>query len=224
MQGRHEVKHYINLTDYYVLRQRLGTVLYRDPHVGSDGTYHIRSLYFDTPEDRALREKLDGVRDRDKFRIRYYNQDTSFIQLEKKSKRGDMCYKEAIRLEKAEAQAIADGDFAWMKEREEPLLKELYFNMMQDNLRAKTIVDYRRDPFVYPAGNCRVTLDHHIRTGLRCIDFLDPDCTTIPVADDAIILEVKWDAFLPDLVRDAVHLQSRRSTAFSKYAACRAYD
>jgi hypothetical protein len=224
MRGRHEVKHYINLTDYYILRQRLEAVLYRDPHVGADGTYQIRSLYFDTPEDLALREKLDGVRDRDKFRIRYYNQDTSFIQLEKKSKRGDTCFKEAIRIQMEQAQALAEGEFSWMKDKEEPLLAELYRSMAQQNLRAKTIVDYERNPFIYPAGNVRITLDHHIRTGLRCTDFLNPDCTTIPIMEDAIILEVKWDAYLPDIVRDAVQLHSRRPTAFSKYAMCRAYD
>jgi hypothetical protein len=224
MRGRHEVKHYINLTDYYILRQRLRTVLYQDPNVGADGMYHIRSLYFDTPEDTALREKLDGVRDRDKYRIRYYNHDISFIHLEKKSKRGDACIKEAVQLSAEEAQAIVDGDFAWMKDSEEALIVELYQKMMKTNLRPKTIVDYQRDPFIYPAGNVRVTLDHHIRTGLRRTDFLNPDCITIPIMDDAIILEVKWDAYLPDIVRDAVQLNSRSSTAFSKYAACRAYE
>jgi hypothetical protein len=117
-----------------------------------------------------------------------------------------------------------DGDLEWMKESPVPLIQELYRNMVQNQLAPKTIVDYQRDPFVYPAGNVRVTLDHHIRTGLRCTDFLNPDCITIPVVDDAIILEVKWDAYLPDIVRDAVQLHSRRSTAFSKYAVCRAYD
>jgi hypothetical protein len=224
MLGRHEVKHYINLTDYYILRQRLRAVLYPDANVGADGTYHIRSLYFDTPDDTALREKLDGVRDRDKYRIRYYNQNIFFIHLEKKSKRGDACIKEAVQLDAAEAQAIVDGDLDWMKEREEPLIRELYQKMVQTQLKPQTIVDYQRDPFVYPAGNVRVTLDHHIRTGLRCTDFLNTDCLTVPVMDDAIILEVKWDEYLPDIVRDAVQLDSRRSTAFSKYAACRAYD
>jgi hypothetical protein len=85
-------------------------------------------------------------------------------------------------------------------------------------------VDYERDPFVYPAGNVRVTLDHDIRTGLNSTDFLNPACITIPAAQDVIILEVKWDGFLPDLVRDAVRLDSRSATAFSKYAACRIYD
>jgi hypothetical protein len=224
MQGRHEIKHYINLTDYYVLRQRLKAVLYQDSHAGADGCYHIRSLYFDTLEDTALREKLDGVRDRDKFRIRYYNYDTSFIQLEKKSKRGNICIKKATRLDAEQSQAIVDGDLEWMKESNDELIRELYDNMSVKQLRPKTIVDYHRDPFTYPAGNVRVTLDHHIRTGLYRTDFLNPDCITIPIADNAIILEVKWDAYLPEIVRDVVQLGSRQATAFSKYAGCRVYD
>ena len=73
-------------------------------------------------------------------------------------------------------------------------------------------------------GNVRVTLDHHIRTGVNCRDFLNPDSITIPAAENVIILEVKWDAFLPDIIRDAVQLPGRRAGAFSKYAACRIYE
>ena len=69
-----------------------------------------------------------------------------------------------------------------------------------------------------------MTLDYDIRTGLGCTDFLNPDCVTIPAGDSPVILEVKWDAFLPDIIRDAVQLSGRRSAAFSKYAVCRIYD
>ena len=111
-----------------------------------------------------------------------------------------------------------------MEGREDPLIREFRYRIRTDGLRPQTIVDYIRDPFVYPAGNVRVTLDHDIRTGLRSTDFLNRNCPTIPVVDDAIILEVKWDRFLPDLVKDAVQVPSRSASAYSKYAACRAYD
>lgn len=224
MKGRHEIKHYLSLTDYYVLKSRLSAVLYSDPHTGPDGTYLIRSLYFDTPTDKALREKLDGVKDRDKFRIRYYNGDTSLIHLEKKSKRSSLCLKSSAVITARQAQTIVDGDFEWMRDAKEPLFNELYGKMRTEGLKPRTIVDYIRDPFIFPAGNVRVTLDHHIRTGISCTDFLDPDCVTVPVVDNAIILEVKWDEYLPDIVRDVVQVPNRRATAFSKYAVCRVYD
>ena len=220
---RHEWKIEVNAPDLLVLRQRLRCVLKPDPHA-VNGCYCIRSLYFDTPEDKALREKLDGVPRREKFRIRYYNGDLSCIHLEKKSKIAGLGRKDTAVLTPEQAQNIVDGKLSWMAGSEAPLLLELYGKMRTQRLGPKTIVDYTREPFVYRPGNVRVTLDYNIRTGLRCTDFLNVRCPTIPVPEDPAILEVKWDAFLPDTVRDLVQLPGRRSGAFSKYAACRSYD
>ncbi|MBR1845315.1 MAG: polyphosphate polymerase domain-containing protein [Oscillospiraceae bacterium] len=223
MQYRHEWKHEINRSDLITLRQRLRAVAKIDPHA-IDGRYMIRSLYFDTPTDRALREKLDGVNRREKFRIRYYNGDTSLIHLEKKSKLNGLGTKASALLTRQEAQAIVDGELDWMAEcGDRPLVQELYSKMRSQTLRPKTIVDYTREPFTYPPGNVRVTLDYDIRTGLGSTDFLDPGCVTVPAGDAPILLEVKWDAYLPDTIRAAVGLESRRSSAFSKYAQCRIY-
>lgn len=220
---RHEWKIEVSGPDLLVLRQRLSCVLKPDPHA-VDGQYLIRSLYFDTPEDKALREKLDGVSRREKFRIRYYNADTSCIHLEKKSKLAGLGRKDMAVLTPEQAQSIVNGELSWMAGSEAPLIVELYSKMRTQRLRPKTIVDYTREPFVYSPGNVRVTLDYNIRAGLSRTDFLNTACPTIPVPDSPAILEVKWDAFLPDAVRDLVQLPGRRSSAFSKYAACRSYD
>ena len=222
MPYRHEWKHEINLSDMITLRHRLQAVAKSDTHV-INGTYKIRSLYFDNLSDKALREKLDGVNKREKFRIRYYNGDTSLIHLEKKSKIGELGTKEIAVLTKEEAQAIVDGNYAWMTRNQEPLIKELYYKITTQQLRPKTIVDYTREPYIFSAGNVRITLDYNIRTGLLCTDFLNPECVTMPAGDAPMILEVKWDAYLPDIIRDAIQLDGRRPCAFSKYAACRIY-
>ena len=221
MDFRHEIKYEINYSDMLVIRHRLGTVAYPDPHT-IDGKYRIRSLYFDDPTDKALMDKLNGVSYREKFRIRYYNGDTSVIHLEKKTKISRLGNKQSAVLTAKQAQSIVDGDTAWMIGSDNALIRELYSRMETQRLAPKTIVDYTREPFVYTAGNVRVTLDHNIRSGIRCTDFLDPDCVTVPVSD-SIILEVKWDGFLPDIIRAAVSLPDRREGAFSKYAACRIY-
>ena len=110
-----------------------------------------------------------------------------------------------------------------MAESGVPLIEELYSKQKSVGLIPKTIVDYEREPFVFAPGNVRVTLDYNIRTGITCTDFLNPDCVTVPVGDRVIILEVKWDDFLPEIIRDAVQLPDCRSSAFSKYAICRIY-
>ena len=160
---------------------------------------------------------------REKFRIRYYNGDTSLIHLEKKSKLNGLGAKFSANLSREEAQAIVDGKLEWMMDSPQALVRELYCKMRAQGLRPKTIVDYTREPFVYGPGNVRVTFDYDIRTGLQCVDFLNARCPTVPAGDAPIILEVKWDAFLPSIIRDAVQTPSCRAGAFSKYAQCRIY-
>lgn len=222
MNFRHEWKIEITAADLMVLRSRLRVIMARDAHA-HDGRYFIRSLYFDSPTDRALREKIDGVDRREKFRLRYYNGDTGFIALEKKSKQNGLCSKQSAQITAGQAQAIADGDFSWMMESGVPLIQELYCKIRSEGLRPKTVVDYVREPFVYRPGNVRVTFDYGIRTGLMNTDFLDSFCVTVPAGEAPILMEVKWDAYLPDIIRDAIQLPGRRASAFSKYAQCRIY-
>lgn len=221
MKYRHEFKHEISYSDMLVLRSRLSAVMKKDVHA-IDGKYFIRSLYFDNLHDKALMEKINGVNVREKFRIRYYNYDSSVIHLEKKSKINGLCVKSSAPLTKEQTQAIIDGDYEWMIKSNEPLIQELYSKMMSQGLRPKTIVDYDREPFVFAAGNVRVTLDYNIRTGINCTDFLNPDCVTVPT-ENVIILEVKWDEYLPDIIRDIIQLTGCRTGNYSKYAVSRIY-
>ena len=221
-QYRHEWKHELNYLDLLSIRARLQAVMDPDPHAVG-GKYCIRSLYFDNLNDRALREKLDGVNLREKFRIRYYNGDPSLIHLEKKSKVNGLGTKFSARLSAEEAQKIVDGDIDWMLASERPLVQELYCKMRYQGMCPKTIVDYTREPFVYGPGNVRVTFDYDIRTGLKSTDFLNPACVTIPAGDAPILMEVKWDEFLPSVIRDVVQMPGRHAAAFSKYAQCRIY-
>lgn len=223
MQFRHEIKHEISNPDMLILRQRLRAVMTPDSHA-KDGRYEIRSLYFDNPEDKALREKLDGVSIREKYRIRLYNNDPSIIHLERKFKHGGLGYKESTLLTQEQARQIAEGEIRWMADSIDEVLLGFYIRLRNEGLAAKVIVDYTREPFVFGPGNVRVTLDYNIRTALRCTDFLNPRCATIPVPGSPCILEVKWDNYLPDVIRDMVQLGDRHSTAYSKYAACRMYD
>lgn len=221
---RNEIKHVINAGDKAAICASMRAIAKLDPHAGPNGSYAIRSLYFDNLADCALREKLDGVNEREKFRIRYYNGDSSVIHLEKKVKRGGLGCKVSALLTKDEVQRIVDGDIDWMATSGRGLVIELYCKMKALGLRPRTIVDYTRTPFVYVPGNVRVTIDENIRTGLRCTDFLNPSCVTIPAGEPVIILEVKWDEYLPTIIRRAVQVRNCRATAFSKYQICRIYD
>ena len=222
MDYRHEIKHVISPGDAAAIRVNLSAVASLDPHAREKGCYRISSLYFDDPRDTALHEKLDGVNERRKFRIRYYNDDLSYIMLECKIKRDGVGRKPQERLTLEETQAILRGDIDWMVKSGRPLLAALYADMKTRRLRPKAVVRYKRIPFVYKPGNVRVTIDWDIRTGPPR-DFLNPAGTTLPVEDDVILLEVKWDEYLPSVIRQAAALKSKMPSAFSKYAACRVY-
>ena len=112
---RHELKYSISYGDYRAMRERLGRVMSHDPHASPDGRYLIRSIYFDNSDDKALREKINGIARREKFRIRYYNDDLSFMTLEKKMKIDNLCLKYDAAITEEECRKLLDGDTAWMK-------------------------------------------------------------------------------------------------------------
>lgn len=220
MKFRHEYKHTINFMDIHCLRTRLNAFMKQDEHAGEDGTYVVKSLYFDNYMDKALREKQDGVNHREKFRIRYYGTDTSFIRMEKKSKINGLCNKVSCPITKEECQNIIDGKLDFMREDSRELVRELYNKMNYQLLRPKCIVAYTRESFVYSPGNVRVTLDMNIGGSNNVHGFLNPNLQFLNLYKDSV-LEVKWDEFLPGIVRTAVGLRGRRTSAFSKYAAVR---
>lgn len=222
---RHELKYRIDPADYYALRQRLKAVMKRDPHTGADGRYTIRSIYFDNYEEKVLREKINGVQKREKFRIRYYNEDLSFITLEKKIKHNALCKKLSGAITEEEYKRLLCQPGAWMLEHPEPLVRELYCKMKTQRLRPRVLVSYVREPYIYAAGNVRVTFDSNIRTSLFQRDFTKGAVTDVSATDapDDRILEVKFDAFLPEIIRSLLQVETLRQQAFSKYGVCRRF-
>ena len=123
-------------------------------------------------------------------------------------------------MEEWQCAALLRGNPKPLLAGQHPVTGELYSKMQTQQLRPRTIVDYTREAFIYKAGNVRITVDSNIRMSDHVTDFLNPDCVTIPAAA-GIILEVKFDEFLPDIIRDAVQLGDRRETEFSKYVVSR---
>lgn len=222
---RHELKFEIPFADYIAMRTRLRRVMMPDPHTDGTGVYRIRSIYFDNSDDKALREKVDGIGKREKFRIRYYNDDFSYITLEKKMKIDSLCLKYDAAVTEEECRRILRSDIAFMKEHPKELVRELYAKMRYLRLRPRVLVSYVREPYIYPAGNVRVTFDSQIRTTLFQREFLTEQVFDISATDTPqdMILEVKYDAFLPEIIQNLIQIPGIRQQAFSKYGACRRF-
>lgn len=219
-KGRHEHKLYINYRDYMQLTGQLKHIAHLDKNSKDQEGYKIRSLYFDNYSDKAVTEKLAGLSQREKFRIRFYNDDSSFIRLERKAKANRLCYKDTSIITKDQCESILAGDFNFLKDENNPLFMTLYARIRTQSLRPRVIVDYIREAYIYEPGNVRLTFDKNIKTSNNVYGLFDPELVTIPAAT-AMILEIKYDGFIPEIIRQIIHISNRQETEFSKYVVSR---
>ncbi|MFS0659359.1 polyphosphate polymerase domain-containing protein [Niallia alba] len=223
LNGRTELKHELNQIDCYLLRNKLKHVMEVDPHATNDGKYLIRSVYFDNFENKALTQKKEGLLNRDKFRVRLYDYNTNYLNLERKSKRNNLTYKDKCRIAAEEYEKIRIGDIKWMENDPRDLIKELFIHMSLYQLKPHTVVDYVREVFIYRYGNVRVTFDSSIQTSFRNNDVLNRDLPMVETNPNITILEVKYDEFLPEIIKNLLQISDRRKGTYSKYQISRMY-
>lgn len=224
---RHELKYIINAGEHALLSRRLQMTMAQDAYAAqSGGEYHIRSLYFDDPDDSAIRDKLDGLDTRDKIRIRIYNGSDRTIKLERKRKDGAYVQKSSLRLTRQECDALLKGDCRFLLGRPEPFAGQMFGILKLRQLRPRVLVDYDREPYVFPAEDVRITFDKNLRTALRATALFDPDVPTYPVTElrNCMIMEVKFNRSLPAYVQMLIQTGAAQRTAASKYLFCRQYE
>ena len=221
---RHEYKYLISKADAELLKLRLPHIMERDPHAGENGRYTIRSLYFDDVNATAYYEKIDGLDKRAKYRIRFYNYDGSNIKLEKKEKLGSLTRKTAQTITKNDARALEYALSQGCPDTPDGLTNELRVACMSRGLRPKVLVDYDRTPFLCHAGNTRITIDENLRTRPYIAHlFASPRAMTPVLQPDEVILEVKFDDFLPGYLADALADIPKINMAISKFAMCMSF-
>ena len=220
---RNELKYLCSETDLQIIQSRITPLCAHDSHTSADGTYHIRSVYFDDPQNRCFYENENGVDPREKFRIRIYNGFDSRITLECKQKARTMTHKDSCRLTKEQYLAIVNGT-AEICSHNAPLLNRFLALCAETKMAPKVIVAYDRTPFVYGPGNVRITFDRNIGSTTDIDRFFDPQIPLRPILPTGKhILEVKYDEFLPNFLYASMSLGSLRQTAFSKYYLCRKF-
>lgn len=201
---RHELKYELDSFHDMILTNRLNKIFQHDNNADSHGVYRVNSIYFDTPYDEALKQKTSGVQYREKFRIRYYGNDTGYIKLEKKMKFNGLCAKHSCRLTKEEVKKILKGDYEFLLMSENPLCIEFYSKLQGKLLRPKTIVTYNREAFLFPCGNVRITIDRNLHCSKHIELFFSKEMYELDISDTISILEIKYDEFLPSIVKDAI--------------------
>lgn len=219
---RHELKYMCTAPQLSIIEHRIRPLMERDVHAGAEGVYAIRSVYFDDAWNRCFYENQDGTDPREKFRIRIYNGSASRITLELKQKLRGMTRKLSCLLTCEQCRAILGGEMLAVQEGMPELLVKFAAQQRERRLTAKVIVEYDRIPYTLRLGNVRITLDRNLTASDSTELFLEGGFLKRPVMPEGFhILEVKYDAFLPDFVRQALQLESLQRTSFSKYYECR---
>lgn len=217
---RNELKFYLNRADACVLESRLSAVLRKDSHTTADGSYFIRSLYFDDADVSARYDKINGCFERKKYRLRYYNSDPTFIRFEKKEKIGNQCLKTASVIDPDTAQKIAKCSFC-STDSNDPLLNEFSRLMHAKRFRPLVFVDYRRKAFLHPLGKVRITLDDHLSASPFHGSFFEDPYPRLPVIrSDEVILEIKYDRHFPPYLAELLLDIPKQNCSVSKYCKC----
>lgn len=218
---RSEKKFMINVADFIRKSHELQQLLHEDTHNGTHG-YTIRSLYFDTEYDGDFFDKECGVEVRKKLRLRIYDPNSEFAALEMKQKQGEQQLKRALRLRREDARRLIACDYTPLLNYPEPFAAECYALMNSRCYRPRTVIQYRRKAFVARENSIRVTFDHQIDATAGSFDLFDPKLIMAPVMGrDLAVLEVKYNGFLLDYIKEMLGSLNKSELSVSKYCMAR---
>lgn len=222
---RHEIKFIISKQMSLILKQRLALAMNVDKNsVNLDNTYFIRSLYFDDINSTAYYEKIDGVLYRKKYRIRIYNNDSSFIRLERKWKHNNMTSKDQLKISKENCINLLTNQFDNIDKEllNNSLMKEFITDIKVFGLKPSVIVDYKRLAYTYHISEVRITFDERIKSGLYNCNLFNINRITYDVIDNnEVVLEVKFNEVLPEHISIIFQTIPMYRQAVSKFALCR---
>jgi len=203
---------------------RLDNMLKRDEYCKNQ-KYIITSVYFDDYKNGAYMQKINGDSVRYKYRIRFYNNDTTFLKLERKSKVHQMTQKLSARLTPDEVKEIYNGNYEFLKDKEEDIFKDFYIKLSHGLIKPKVIVKYERIAFVHPVGDLRITFDYNVKTSNNQVNIFDENIAYVPaMGADETIMEIKFNGVIPDHIRSIIQTANTMQSSSSKYVYSRKYN
>ena len=221
---RHELKFFCTETELQWIEHKIKHVCRKDPHVGEEGVYRIRSLYFDTYDSRCYLENEDGADNRAKYRVRIYDASDAVIKLERKGSLRDRKYKESCNITRKQCEQMIQGKTVENILPQQMVLQEFLLQRQMELLKPQVIVEYVRTPYIYPVGNVRITFDRFITSSSSEEFFGERILGRGILPEHMHLLEVKYDEVLPVAIWELLNSSACLTrTSFSKYALCREY-
>ena len=211
---RHEDKFCLSMAEYNLIRQKIKRLLPKDTHARA-GYYWVRSLYFENYRFGSFNDKLDGIGERYKYRLRMYDNDSNSIKFEVKIKKGEYVRKKVLKVDEREARAIIDNDFSILLKRK---METEYADIILNQFKALMIVDYKREPFIYKPCGLRITFDSDLSAGQYPDKFFHNKAAEMPLAvESPVIMELKYSDWLPGWLTDLIRSDIGTRRSISKY-------
>lgn len=222
---RHELKYFINFAQAHILINKLKYVLTEDKNNKNLDGYLVRSLYFDSHEDDCLLEKHSGNMHRKKYRLRIYDPNGKTAKFEIKSKSGEYIDKKSATISREDAIEVINGHYDVLNKYDNNVLRKIYAEFTSKNYKPKAVVDYYRYALIFDTFDIRVTFDKYINYNNNNFDIFAENLNTAPVflGEHKTVLEVKFNEFLPPVIKDLLALDNMSKLSISKYTLSRQY-
>lgn len=220
---RIELKYYINYIDYINLKSKISSIFCKDENSTKDGQYYVRSLYFDNKSDNSYYEKIHGIENRKKYRIRIYNLDPSLVKLEIKTKMKDIIFKESTNIDFQDIRKIISGNYKCLLSYKNKTAEKIYYEFSKDFYKPVIIIDYKRDAWYLDLNNIRITFDSKIKKDeINLNELFDNNKNLSPVLRNSkIIMEIKYNGNIPSWIKKILQVPRLERCAISKYTLSR---
>ena len=221
MIKRKEIKYLVPIEKMSHLKSIFDNILERDKH-GINGTYLVRTQYYDTLEDDDLFDNLSGIIEKKKIRLRTYFEDESTFKLEYKYKYNTDSTKYSLIITRDEAVLMENHKYDFLLNKKSELALFFYYKLLEGCYRPKTIVEYNRLAYIYPVSRVRITFDTNVRATAYPYGLFDERLNTFPiVSPDIGVLEVKYNEFLPSSLKHILESIDTLPQTNSKYLKAR---
>ena len=220
---RNELKYLISIREYYYLREIFKDTLTKDEY-GINGDYWIRSLYLDTVYDKDYTDKIIGVKDRKKIRLRIYDTNTEKVKLEIKNRFDQYMLKETATISREDALLLSKGEYIDFRRYNNKTLNKVFYIMNTDYYQPSAIIDYEREAYTCPINSIRITFDKNIRATVSNFDLFNNEISTVNLFNEPlVVLEVKYNKMLPKWIRDILSSCQGDRLSVSKYCIAKEY-
>lgn len=227
---RYEFKYYIDEEMYQRVMDTISHYLAPDPYAVAlpNYTYPVNSLYLDSPSKRYYEEKMAGIKNRHKIRMRcytpdFYSSDKYFIEVKKR----DQSYIDKIRI-KMPAQDYTTymrNDFFTCPDTylngdpdNRAIMEEILYHCNRHILTPTVFIKYEREAYV--ANNedlVRVTFDRYVMSQRFYSHLSKHLLDWSSVFPGKIIFEIKVRNFLPFWLHNLVKKFGFFYESISKY-------